>query len=336
MTELSDPRGFEDLWRQLDPPRRFTRGGLNAVAIRAHLRLLVARAPQAAVTNYARPTSLRSLRTHLDYISRKGELPLIGRDDQRLEGREAILRRADDWVMDQFRFRGGVALAYTMTLSMPPGTPAEPVERAARAFAAQEYAGHDALRVLHLDRPHPHVHLAVRGEDDEGRSRPITSADLYRFPEVFAEKLRAEGVEADGSPRWQRGVVLRPEHQKVRKAREDFEAGRAPAPRVLVENHRQALDIARGLETDPRKWEALMIERQRRVREGYLSLADRLDAMNEIGDQRLAIALRQFVADMPPVRTKREILVEQAREYDGRMYRDKQMEQTIEPPLRDR
>ncbi len=322
MTDMSDPRGFEDVWRQLDPPRRFTRDDLRADAIRAHLRRLVSRAPQAAVTNYARPTTPRAVRGHLDYISRKGELPLIGREGQKLEGREEILRRADDWSMDQVRFRGGVALAYTMTLSMPPGTPAEPVERAARAFASQEYGAHDYLTVLHLDRPHPHVHLAVRGEDDHGRSRPTTPADLYRFPQVFAHMLRQEGVAADGSPRWERGVVLRPEHHKVRKAREDYQAGRGAPPRVMVEDHREALDIARGLDVEPRRWEALMVERQRKVREGYLSLADRLDAMDQVGDRSLAAALRRFVAEMPPIRTRRELLVEQARDHDRRRSRD--------------
>lgn len=316
MTDLRDPHGFEDVWRQMDPIRRHAKDHLDAQAVRAHLRRLVSRAPRALVTNYGAPKTIKAVRAHLDYISRKGELALIGREGQRLSGVEEIQRRADDWSMDQLRYRGGVALAYTMTLSMPPGTPAAPLERAARAFAAHEYGAHDFLTVLHQDRPHPHVHLAVRGEDDNGSSRPTTPSDLYRFPQVFAEKLQAEGIEADASPRWQRGVVLRPEHPSVRRAREKYMAGKAPPPRILVEDHREALAIARGLDHKPRPWEAQVAERQRSVRQSYLSLADRLDAMDEVGDRALASALRNFVAEMPPVRTRRELMVEQARNYD--------------------
>ncbi|WP_269714860.1 relaxase/mobilization nuclease domain-containing protein [Caulobacter sp. NIBR2454] len=338
MAELANVRGFEDLWRQINEPRRYTKGLFDAGSIRVELRRLVSRPPLAMVTNMARPKSHGALQNHLLYISRHGELALRGRDGERLIGRERIVERADDWALDQVRYRGGVALAYTMVLSMPPGTPAEPVEMAARSFAASEFSQNDFLTVLHLDRPHPHVHLAVRAESDDARHHPSKIADLYRWPEVFAAKLRDAGLEADGAPRWVRGVVIKPLNPKVRHAMDDYRDGRGGPIRFVAEDHREALDIARGFDVGDRPWERAIAERQRKTREGYLALADHLEAMNEAGDQDLAHDLRRFVQDMAPVRTRRELLVEQARDYDRRraLERLSDRERRIGAPERDR
>ena len=73
------------------------------------------------------------------------------------------------------------------------------MQRAAREFAQIELADHKYVMVLHDHPANPHVHFSVRAESKRGKRLNPRKADLHRWRETFAEKLRERGVEAEAT-----------------------------------------------------------------------------------------------------------------------------------------
>ena len=59
--------------------------------------------------------------------------------------------------------------------------------------------------VLHDHQANPHVHLSVRATGRDGSRLNPRKADLHRWRETFAEKLRGYGIEAEASRQATRG-----------------------------------------------------------------------------------------------------------------------------------
>jgi hypothetical protein len=74
--------------------------------------------------------------------------------------------------------------------SMPRGTDPLMVQGAAREFAQVEPADHKCVMVLHDHQANPHVPFSVRAESRLGKRLGPRKADLHRWRETFAEKLR--------------------------------------------------------------------------------------------------------------------------------------------------
>ena len=86
-------------------------------------------------------------------------------------------------------------------LSMPRGTDAADACSARRASSRKaELADHRYVMVLHDHQANPHVHISVRAESKHGKRLNPRKADLHRWRETFAEKLRGWGIEAEASP----------------------------------------------------------------------------------------------------------------------------------------
>ena len=97
-------------------------------------------------------------------------------------------------------------------LSMPRGTDPLTVQRAAREFAQIELADHKYVMVLHDHQANPHVHISVRAESKHGKRLNPRKADLHRWREVFAEKLRGYGIDAEATRQATRGVARNHPH----------------------------------------------------------------------------------------------------------------------------
>jgi type IV secretory pathway VirD2 relaxase len=54
---------------------------------------------------------------------------------------------------------------------------------------------HKYVMVLHDHQANPHVHVSVRAESKHGQRLNPLKADLQRWRETFAERLRKRGVE---------------------------------------------------------------------------------------------------------------------------------------------
>ena len=147
------------------------------------------------------------LLAQLDYITRTGSLTAETQDGERITERARLLALHDDWLLANAAAGRGPAAAnaaqsIALTLSMPPGTPPDRVEAAARRWAEDTFAGtHDWVMVRHTDTGHPHVHIAVRAVGADGRRLAPGPTDLQHWRERFALELQRLDVAAEATPR---------------------------------------------------------------------------------------------------------------------------------------
>jgi hypothetical protein len=258
----------------------------RAHAIRQRLRATVVRgAPQVMVKVTGGGRGMAAITAHFRYISKQGRLPI--EDDRGVvrEGREAMLDLADQWRHAGARIPEHSARreAFNIMLSMPARTPPQAVRAAARSFAATELAGHRYVMVLHTHQANPHVHLSVRAESRDGKRLNPRKADLQRWREVFAERLRELGIEAEASLQITRGTSRRTERLWHRKA---GDKGRVVGPR---EGEQAPARLTRS---------------RRDAAQAWCEIAKALAASEDIGDRELARSVVNYARWVPGVRYK--------------------------------
>jgi hypothetical protein len=191
-------------------PRLDTLTRRKAAVIRQRIvATVVRRAPQVMVKVTGGGLGMAAIAAHFRYISKNGQL--------RIEDDRGVARGGKEVVKDlieQWRHSGSLIPenghrreAFNLMLSMPNGTDAQIVLKAAREFAEVELRGHRHVMVLHQHQANPHVHLSVRAESMLGERLNPRKADLHRWRETFAEKLRAWGVEAEATRQATRGAT---------------------------------------------------------------------------------------------------------------------------------
>ena len=184
----------------------------RAAMIRGRIVATVSRrAPQVMVKVTGGGRGMAAIAAHFRYISKSGRLKI--EDDRGVVHRDKEALRD---LIDQWRHGGALIPeeghrreAFNVMLSMPRGTDPSIVLRAAREFAAKEFAGHRYLMVLHDHQANPHVHLSVRATARDGSRLNPRKADLHRWRETFAEKLQGWGIEAEASRQSTRGETRR-------------------------------------------------------------------------------------------------------------------------------
>jgi hypothetical protein len=251
-----------------------------------------------------------AVRKHLEYIGRKGELELETDDDERLQGRDAGEQLVEDWDLELESDRRGVGLASTrqgsaklvhkIMLSMPPGTPAKGVLKAARIFAREEFAlKHRYALVLHTDEPHPHVHLVVKAVSQQGVRLNIKKATLRAWRHEFARHLRQQGIAANATDRAFRGETRVHKADGVYRAMLRGESSHIRARAQAVANELRT----GGVRIEPGK--SALIETRRAVERGWRATVNSLHTQ---GQPELAAEVRRFVEQMPPPMTEKEHL----------------------------
>jgi hypothetical protein len=195
--------------KPLPPPRLDAVTRRKASVIRQRIAAtVVGRAPQVMVKVTGGGRGMAAIAAHFRYISKNGRLPI--EDDRGVArgGKEVVKDLIEQW-----RHSGSLIPesghrreAFNLMLSMPRGTDAQIVLKAAREFAQAELRGHRYVMVLHQHQANPHVHLSVRAESRTGERLNPRKADLHRWRETFAEKLRGWGVEAEATRQATRGA----------------------------------------------------------------------------------------------------------------------------------
>jgi hypothetical protein len=176
----------------------------RAADIRRRIRaVLVRRAPQVMVKVTGGGRGMKAIAAHFRYISKNGRLAMQNERGELVSGQDAVRDVAEEWryggsFLDDYSPRRE---AYNIMLSMPRGTDPKVVRRAAQDFAHRELAGHKYVLVLHDHQANPHVHMSVRAESSDGRRLNPRKGDLQRWREVFAQRLREYGVDAEAT-RW--------------------------------------------------------------------------------------------------------------------------------------
>jgi len=183
----------------------------RAAAIRKRIEAtVVRRAPQVMVKVTGGGRGMKAIAAHFRYISKNGRLEIEDQRGETMRGKDILHDLADEW-----RFGGSLIPddaepghrreAFNIMLSMPHGTDPLAVQRAAREFARVELANHKYVMVLHDHQANPHMHISVRAESRHGKRLNPRKADLHRWRETFAEKLRGHGVEAEATRQATRG-----------------------------------------------------------------------------------------------------------------------------------
>lgn len=218
---------------KVKPQPKLGDGGMRqrADAIRKRIEAtVVKRAPQVMVKVTGGGRGMLAIAAHFRYISKNGRLDIETEQGDTVRGKSAAHELGEDW-----RYGGSLIgdegyrrEAFNIMLSMPRGTDPLIVQKAAREFAQTELADHKYVMVLHDHQANPHVHISVRAESMSGKRLNPRKADLQRWRETFAEKLRGYGVEAEATRQATRGRSMSYSDLWQLKANE---AGRLRKPR---------------------------------------------------------------------------------------------------------
>jgi hypothetical protein len=200
--------------------------GARAGATRRTLAGIAKKTPQVMVRISGGGRGMCHIRAHLTYISRNGQLAIEDHNGERYQGRDEIDMLGDEWQFGGFPIDDVSAWreAFNIVLSMPAGTDAEAVRRAAADFARKQFGDHQYAMALHTHdtdpgrepAPHPHVHLVVKATSPDGLRLNPRKHDLQRWREGFAKSLRHHGIEAEATKRIHRLQSERGEKQAVR------------------------------------------------------------------------------------------------------------------------
>jgi hypothetical protein len=268
----------------------------------------VRRTPEVMVKVTGGGASSGAVSAHFGYISRHGELELETDEGERIP-KESQKEFLEDWHLEltagQYRApRDGkkearkVKLVHKIVLSMPAPTPPEKVLAAARTFAREKFAvQHRYALVLHTDQAHPHVHMVVKAEGEDGRRLHIDKETLREWREDFARMMREQGVAANATPRVARGRNKGSTNDPI------YRAQRRGASTALRDNVASVVKELKetGTVRDPGRRK--LVETRKAVVAGWLRAAEVLDQQGEIS---LAGDVRYFMKHLPPVLTERE------------------------------
>lgn len=210
-------------------PKQKRVGG--AAAARSRLKGIVRKAPEVMVKVSGGGKGMRAIKAHMDYISRNGDVALENEAGEIFHGKEEVRSLRDDWKFGQYGIpeESHRKEAFNIVLSMPPGTDRKSVTDAAREFAKSEFGGNfHYVFATHDDEAHPHVHLCVNAQGDDGTRLNPRKADLQRWREGFAEALREHGIEANATPRLVRGARRKTRRQPALHANAPQRPGESP------------------------------------------------------------------------------------------------------------
>lgn len=292
---------------------RFERPAIETKASggRQKLAATVRKAPEVMVKISGGGKDMRSIKAHMDYISRNGEVELEDEQGRIHLGKEDVRDVRDDWRGGGIPYEDGKKReAFNIVLSMPPGTDRASVKNAARAFASELFGNHQYVFAAHDDEKHPHVHLAVKAVDLDGVRLNPRKADLQHWRETFAEKLREQGIDANATPRKVRGVVKKAEKQAVHHIDQEHANGRRKAPARVSAAKREAVELeARTGQKHINPAQDSIRAQRKQVQHDFGKVARAL-AAGDLDDKHLALEVVQFVKQMPPIMTRHTEQVE--------------------------
>jgi hypothetical protein len=317
-------------------------GGHDWSTIKDQLRRTVRRTPEVVITVQGSRrgkgddrASIANVLRYMMYISRNGRLLTVDEKSDRIDGADAIRDTHGAWNLDMQRMRSGkgepLHPTFNLIFSMPAKTAPDKLLDAVQAFAREHFAGYQYVMALHTpeteparknDRSpeHPHVHVILRAEDENGQRIYIRKGDLRVWREDFAARLRARGIDANATSRAERGRSLKAvcgaEWHIEKRNQEKIARGEAAEPsKAKAARLREAAQELQEGRTEPKSWELAMAARRRDVMREMAQNAARL---RQEGDTELAEQVERFMQDMPHVDTERRqmqrALIEQVKQ----------------------
>ena len=250
-----------------------------------------------------------AVQAHFAYIDRHGKLDVHTDGGEKLHGKDVAAYLVDDWnlVAGKGQYRPGPKAGekdrrpkqvHNIVFSMPAATPPDKLLAATQKFAREKFAlQYRYAMVLHTDQGHPHVHLVLKAQGENGQRLYIRKATLREWREDFAGILRELGVAANATPAALRG---KPKDRKKDGIYQALKRGQSTFMRRKVERVAEELQHGR-LAPDPGK--AKLLATRDGIVEDWGTTAALLRAQ---GYESLAQGVEVYVRRMPAVATEKE------------------------------
>jgi Relaxase/Mobilisation nuclease domain len=275
-----------------------------------HVARTVRRTPEVMVKVLPKAANTRAtVRKHLEYIGRRGELDLETDDGEHLRGTRVGTNIAEDWDLDLDENRRKAELTGTtgreparlihkVIFAMPAGTSPEKLLTAVKNFAREEFAlKHRYVMALHTDTPRPHVHVVIKAVSEQGQRLHIRKATLREWRSKFALHLRTLGVAANATPRYVRGGTGLRKPDGIYRA-----ALRGESTYMRERAEVVARELSTGkLQVEPGK--TSLVNTRKEVQRAWLELGDILIRERQ---PELAAQVKRFVEQMPPPISEKE------------------------------
>ncbi|ODT86090.1 MAG: hypothetical protein ABS69_00220 [Nitrosomonadales bacterium SCN 54-20] len=266
---------------------------------------------------------------HLTYITRHGKWEMENDRGEIIHGRDELNAFFQDWKESIENHPRRVSFVdkdgkerrqrdiLQLVLSMPEYVDSESVRNATREFAREVFGkNHEYVFALHTNEPHPHCHLAIKCRGHDGRQLHTSRTDLHDWRETFAKKLREQGVDAEATPRFTRGVVRKAERSVIRHITRGDRTHPPRVPDVVIAKRKEIFqelmeEIRSGVAAPLKAWEEAIKSRQNNVRWAWLSAAqalERASAGQPFADKELPETIRRFVSSMPFIDTERHLM----------------------------
>ncbi|WP_431153267.1 relaxase/mobilization nuclease domain-containing protein [Acidovorax facilis] len=218
-------------------------------------------------------------KSHLVYISRNSKIEMENERGELFKSKDELRELHKDWMRDIDQHRVGEKSRDTMHVILScPSDPPEKLKDAARSFAKTTFGeNHQYVFVLHTDTDNPHVHLSVKMRGFNGKKLQVACGDPQMWREVFAQKLRERGIDAEATGRVVRGVVRKPEKQVLRHIDAKNTARQERVSKVRAAAVQEAVAELRsesqGAPPAQKPWESRIKDTQREVKKQWLQSA---------------------------------------------------------------
>ncbi len=297
--------------------------------IKEQLRRTVNRAPEVVITVQGSRTAknddnaaIEGVLRYMMYISRNGRVLTTDEHDATIDGVDAIRDTHGAWNLDMQRMRSGkgevLHPTFNLIFSMPAKTDPGKLLDSVQEFARTHFPDHQYLLALHTPETepgrkkdkspeHPHVHIILRAENDNGQRIYIRKGDLRAWRAAFAGLLRARGIEANATSRSERGKPLKTprsaEWHIEKRYQERIARGESAEPsKAKAARLQEAAQELQAGHTQPKPWELAMAARRRDV---MRYLAESAARLHEEGDTELAYQVYRFLRELPPLDSER-------------------------------
>mgnify|MGYP000852034938 CR=1 FL=1 len=325
-----------ELLKTVPPNTRSMDAEDKANRVRRMLKLTARKAPEVVIKISGGGKGMKSIKNHFGYISRNGRLEIEDQDGNKIRGRDEIKDLRDEWKYGKFGIseQSTKKEAFNIILSMPPGTDREAVRTAASGFAQNEFhKNHQYILVQHEDENHPHVHVCVKARGFDGTRLNPRKADLQRWREYFAEKLREQGIEANATRRPVRFVTKKHTRQQILHMEKSGRKTNA------LNAQREAVysELKEG-KKQPNPLREKIIDTRASIKKAYSEITNVLSRSEDPKDKALATEVKEFVGRVKPPKTRREEAVDKFRNekerYLGKTIDNKIKEETKEPKIK--
>lgn len=285
---------FLPLGNLFEGPVKWKRNKAPKISLKDKLKRVLNNSPEVVVKVTGGAQGAAHIKAHIDYLTRNGKIEAENERGMVLSTREELRQEHKEWASDLGKFRKNSRDTINIALSMPANTDEQALKEAVRRFAKEQFAeNHRYLMVLHTDKDHPHVHLTVKALGENDKKLDPRKEELQLWREMFAQKLREVGVEAEATQRYARAVVKKSMKMAVFQADKE---GRSDVQKAKMEKVVRAV-LSGDTERKDNPYAEQIKKRLSKMEKSYQETSDLLRKSDSADDRSLADKIDKFLKE---------------------------------------